>query len=175
MVVGVGAYVSAVFGWFVGGGMITAMLSPGVRVLPSDILITAVFWVLAIGGSVVLWMLWRSGRDLVRAAAWWLRAPYVLGHRPRVAAGWVQARTVNTEPPVLARITTATFVFLFGIAGVAWLFRDPTAGLGLVIGVLGLLSLACGVGQMGGVIRLVSGLSEADPLWVRLRSAMRRS
>jgi hypothetical protein len=40
--------------------------------------------------------------------------------------------------------------------------------------VVGVIALVAGVGQVGGVMHLVSGLSEADPLWVRIRSAFVR-
>jgi hypothetical protein len=34
----------------------------------------------------------------------------------------------------------------------------------------GVLGVACAVGQLGGVVRLVSGLGDADPVWNRIRA-----
>ena len=36
----------------------------------------------------------------------------------RSAAGWAQARTVNFEPPIFARITTSALLALFGLLGI---------------------------------------------------------
>lgn len=172
---GLGAYVLAVFGLFVTGGMIAAMLKPSIRVQPLDYLIVLGFSALSVVGLILLWGLWRSGRELTTAAAWWLRAPYLVGDRRREPAGWLRARTVNTEPAVFARITTSAMAFLVACGGIALFFRDPTDGMAMAAGLVGLVSAACCLGQMGAVMRLVSGLSEGDPLWVRVRSIGRRS
>ncbi|WP_395244122.1 hypothetical protein ACGGZK_18670 [Agromyces sp. MMS24-K17] len=85
------------------------------------------------------------------------------------------ARTVNFEPPIFARLVTAALAFLCSVSGIAILVRDLVegafGGFSAAAGLIGLLALACGVGQAGGVIRIVSGVSEGDPLWARLRSA----
>lgn len=82
-------------------------------------------------------------------------------------AGWVQVRTAKLEPRVFARIATGSGALLPGVCGCSLFGRDAaSAGLtGPSWGVLGagLIGLAAGCGQLGGVLRTVSGLAEATP------------
>lgn len=38
----------------------------------------------------------------------------------------------------------------------------------------GVLGTACCIGQLGGVMRLVAGLGDADPIWSRIRGRYAR-
>jgi hypothetical protein len=91
----------------------------------------------------------------------------------------VLARTTNFDPPLFARLTTATLAFLLAIGGVALALRDVAAGssvgLSAAAGLVGTIALVCALGQVGGVVRIVSGVSEGDPIWHRVRSAFVRS
>lgn len=176
--VGVGAFVAATLGSVVAIGMVGALAAlPGPPAL-FDLAVVALAVLVGIAGLVVLVLLWSSGRRVLAAATWWLRLPYAEGWRQRRAGGWLGARTVNFEPRVFVRILSATLALLIGIAGGSLFIRDAIEGIGimsflaLAVGLIGLLS---GLGQLGGVMRLVSGMSEADPLWVRIRSALRGS
>lgn len=171
------AFLLAGLGLFVALGMIgtIAMLGgvPGVL----DVVIIVVAAALAAAGVAVLVALSRSGRRILRAASSRLRSPYTHGGRQRRPAGWIRARSVNFEPRVFARITTASLALLLGIAGVSLVIRDIVAGwtsVSAAVGAVGLLALISGCGQLGGVLRLVSALSEGDPLWARIRSGFRR-
>ena len=75
------------------------------------------------------------------------------------------------NPAVFVRVMTSAFSGLFacfGFTAVAYAFaEDPSfAGPSIAWGVLG---TACCVGQMGGVMRFVAGLGDADPVWSRIR------
>lgn len=173
--VGLGAFAAAVGGTFLAGGLIATMVVIGVGTA-TDIAVVAIAGALAIAGGAVLAALWRSGRALTRAAALWLRVPYDTGRRAPRAAGWVQARTVNIEPRILVRLITATLALLVAIGGVSLFVRDLGAGFSvltvpvLLVGVCAALS---GCGQIGGVMRIVDGMSARDPLWSRLVGATR--
>jgi len=141
------------------------------RIAPIDLVLLSPFVGMTAGCGFVLVRLHLTGRRLASGASAWLRRPgrYRGGHSGR---DWLQARTVNLEPPVLARLVTATLALLLGIAGTSVFLRDVALGLqafswsALGIGVVG---LAAGAGQAGGVFRLVSGLAEHDPIWARIR------
>lgn len=168
---GLGAFVAAVVGVFVTVGMVDAIVDLG-RAGVLDLVVVLGALVLALAGLTVLVRLARSGRRLTRAAAAWLRAPYAAGLRSPDAAGWVRARTVNLEPRVLARLTTAALALLLGVAGVALTARDLVQGataLTAAAAAIGVLGVACGCGQAAGVLRVVAALGAADPLRARLR------
>ena len=84
------------------------------------------------------------------------------------ARGWVQARIVNLEPPLLARLITAVMAFLLAVFGIALLVRGILEGediaLAIAAGLVGLISLAAGCVQTGGVMRIVQGFAAADPV-----------
>lgn len=168
---GVGAFVCAAVGLFTVPGVVDAAVELG-RVTALDIVLLGLVAALAVVAVGLLVRLQVTGRRLAVAASAWLRRPGLTrGADP--FAGWLGARRVHLEPRVLARVTTAALALLLGVCGVSLFGRDVAAGLtGLSWGVLGvgLLGLACGCGQLGAVLRLVSGLSEHDPLWVRLRA-----
>ncbi|MDE0547487.1 hypothetical protein [Microbacterium sp. C7(2022)] len=169
-------FTGAILGAFFGVGLIGAMLEPGPPVGVIDIVILVVAWAITLASAVLLVRLWQSGRALTRAAKQWMRAPYILGGRQRTGAGWVTARTINLEPRILVRNITATLAVLLSLFGIAPAIRDMVEGnfdgFSASMLVAGFIALACGIGQMGGVITLVSGASEADPLWVRIRSSL---
>jgi hypothetical protein len=175
---GLGAFAAAALGVFVTGGMLDAIAALGGAMTAIDVVVVVIAVAVALAGIVILVRLWRTGRQLTGAAAAWLRVPYRSGAARRRAGGWVLARTVNFDPPIFARLTTATLAFLLAIAGIALLVRDVAGGafgaLSATSAVIGLLALVCAIGQTGGVIRIVSGVSEGDPLWTRIRSALSR-
>lgn len=172
---GVVGFVAAAGGGFVAVGMVAAMAAAG-PVGTVDVIATLIAIVIALAGSTLLVALWRTGRALTRAASFWLRAPYANGQRTPRAAGWVQARTVNLEPRILVRLMTASLALLVAVGGLAVFGRDLGAGVSiftapsLLVGVCGALS---GIGQIGGVVRIVNGLSAGDPLWSRLTRSVR--
>ena len=88
----------------------------------------------------------------------------------------MQARTVYLEPRNLVRLLTSSLAFLTAIFGIAAAVRDladgNVDGLSSAAGVIGLIALACGLGQAGGVLRIGSGVAEGDPLWHRIRSVL---
>ncbi|MEV4738172.1 MULTISPECIES: hypothetical protein [unclassified Microbacterium] len=170
------AFVLAALGLLVAVGMVGTIAMLGGVPAVFDVVVIVVAAGVAATGVSVLVALWRSGRRMLHAASWWMRLPYTHGGRQRRAAGWLQARTVNFEPRVFARITTATLALLLGLAGVSLLIRDLVTAWTSVtaaFGAIGMLALVSGCAQFGGVLRLVSALSEADPLWVRIRSTFR--
>jgi hypothetical protein len=176
---GLACFAGAALGVFVIGGMLDAIAALGGAVAPVDVVVIAIAAAVALAGAVGLVQLWQTGRTLTRAATEWLRLPYRQGGRTRRGGGWVLARTTNFDPPIFARLTTATLAFLLAIGGVALALRDLAAGsfvgLSATAGVVGIMALMCALGQAGGVVRIVSGVSEGDPLWHRLRSAFVRS
>lgn len=171
---GVAAFVVTAIGVFVAVGMIDAIVQLGRPPALVDLLVTVVAAILAVVGAAVLVRLWRTGRALTTSAGAWLRAPFRSGSRQRGAGGWVQARTVYLEPRNLVRLLTSSLAFLTAIFGIAVLVRDLAAGavggLSAAAGLIGLMALACGLGQAGGVLRIGSGVAEGDPLWHRIRS-----
>lgn len=166
-------------GVFVVGGMLDAIVALGGGGAPVDVVVIVIAAVVALAGAVGLVRLWQTGRTLTRAATEWLRLPYRHGGRTRRGGGWVLARTTNFDPPIFARLTTAALAFLLAIGGVALALRDLAAGafvgLSATASLVGIIALVCALGQAGGVVRIVSGVSEGDPLWHRLRSAFVRS
>lgn len=175
---GVGAFVLAVLGVFLSIGLTSTIAMLGGVPGPLDVVVIVVA---AVAGAAGIWMLlalWRSGRRLLRAASWWMRLPYVTGARQRRASGWIEARTVNFEGPIFARLTTVSLAMLLGVLGVSVLAYEaaegPTSLTAAAVSV-GVLALVAGCVQAGGVMRIVSAVSERDPLWVRIRSTFRRA
>lgn len=166
---GLAAFVITVVGVFTAGGVVLGIAELG-RLTLVDVVAVLVAAVMALAGAGTLVLLWRSGRTLTRAIAWWSRAPYEAGARSPDAAGWVRARTVNLEPPILVRLITATLALLMAVGGIAVVVRDVVHGASpftvpmLLVAVVAGLS---GLGQVGGVFRIVNGLSSADPVWSR--------
>ena len=120
--------------------------------------------------AVVLWRLYRSGRRLARALRWWLA--HRAGAVPsRGFAGWIAPRAALVNPVVSLRVLTATLSGLIGIFGLSMIGYSVTEEAVLLIASMlwGLLGTACCLGQFGGVMRLVSGLADTDPLWGRIR------
>jgi hypothetical protein len=82
---------------------------------------------------------------------------------------------VNFEPRVFVRIVTATLALLIAVGGIALFVRDLIEGptsMTAAAATVGIVGAVSGIGQIGGVMRIVSGLSERDPLWVRIRSGV---
>ena len=68
------------------------------------------------------------------------------------------------------------------IGGIALAVRDfgtAVTPFSSAVAVVGVISAISGVGQLGGVMRIVSGAAAQDPLWARIRkraaSGQRRS
>lgn len=159
-------------------GMIVAVAEFGGPPMIIDMTVVALGFAVTVASIFLLVRLWQTGRALTHAAARWMRVPYRNGARQRRATGWVTSRTINFEAPVLLRITTATLAFLLAIAAIAIAVRDIVesafGSFGFMAAVVGVAALLCGLGQSGGIMRLVSGASEADPLWARIRASMTR-
>ncbi|MFK3676819.1 hypothetical protein ACI2IP_03775 [Microbacterium sp. NPDC090218] len=172
---GILGFVLAIGGVFVAVGMIETVRMLGGRPAPLDLAVIAISAVIGLGGGALLAALWWSGRRLLSAATWWLRRPYTAGGQQRRAGGWLQARAVNFEPRVFARILTAALALLIAVGAIALAIRDlngQVTAMTAASAAVGAIALAAGVGQIGGVMRLVSGIAESDPLWVRIRSAL---
>lgn len=172
---GILGFALAAGGAFVAVGLIETVRTLGGTPAGSDLVAIVVAVVVALAGVALLVLLWWSGRRLLSAATWWMRLPYTRGGRQRRAGGWLQARTVNFEPRVFVRIVTATLALLIAVGGIALFVRDLIEGpseLTVAAGVVGVIAALAGIGQIGGVMRIVSGLSERDPLWVRIRSGV---
>jgi multisubunit Na+/H+ antiporter MnhC subunit len=167
----------AIGGAFVTAGMIEAVRMLGGSLAPVDLAVIVTAVIVALAGLAVLVALWWSGRRILSAASWWHRLPYTTGGRQRRAGGWLRARTANFEPRVFVRLVSATLALLVAVGGIALFVRDLGAGVTSMTAAsaaVGVIALAAGLGQVGGVMHLVSGLSEADPLWVRIRSVFVR-
>ncbi|MCM3657819.1 hypothetical protein M3147_11200 [Agromyces mediolanus] len=122
--------------------------------------------------DVERWSRWWLGLLAFTAVSWWLRLPYTEGGRPRRAAGWLRARLVNLEPRVLVRLVSGTLALLLAVGALALVGRDLVVGTSPMTAAalaVGLIALASALGQLGGVLRLVSAVAEADPLWARIR------
>ena len=148
------------------------------RMTGIDIVMAVIGAVALAAGLWLLFMLHRSGRRILTALSWWNREPYRTGTATRTAGGWVRARSVNFEPPILLRIVTSSLVGLLGIFGLSAIAFPGSAqnpGFAAVLIAWGVVCVLTAVGQMGGVMHLVSGIAEQDPLWVRIRDAFRRS
>lgn len=168
-------FLAAVVGIFFGIGTIETARMLGGSPDPIDLIAIAIAAIIGLGGIALLLALWWSGHRIIGAASWWMRLPYTRGGRQRRAGGWIAARAVNFEPRVLVRLISSALAFLVAVSGIALYFRDLTeqiTSMTAVFGCIGVLALLAMAGQLGGVLRLVSGLGEADPLWVRLRSAL---
>ncbi|TCC17905.1 hypothetical protein [Kribbella sindirgiensis] len=166
---GLGAFVVAFFAAGTAGtlGMLLVLDGSddeGPVVVVVGILVVAVATLAGCG--VVLWRLHRSGRRLARALRWWLglRAVAVPS---RGFAGWLAPRAVLFKPVVFVRVLTATLSGLIGIFGLSMIGYSLTQEAMLLLASIlwGLLGTACCVGQLGGVMRLVCGLADDDPLW----------
>lgn len=172
---GILGFALAAGGSFVAVGLIETVRMLGGTPVGSDLVTIVVAVIVTLAGVALLVLLWWSGRRLLSAATWWMRLPYTRGGRQRRAGGWLQARTVNFEPRVFVRIVTATLALLIAVGGIALFVRDLIEGsseLTAAAGVVGVIAALAGIGQIGGVMRIVSGLSERDPLWVRIRSGV---
>lgn len=172
---GILGFALAAAGSFVAVGLIETVRMLGGTPAGVDLVAIVVAVVIALAGIALLGLLWWSGRRLLSAATWWMRLPYTRGGRQRRAGGWLQARTVNFEPRVFVRIATASLALLIAVGGIALFVRDlieGTTSMTAAAGVAGVIAALAGIGQIGGVIRIVSGLSERDPLWVRIRSGV---
>jgi hypothetical protein len=173
---GLAAFVVTAAGVFVGLGMVDAIVQLGGPPALVDVVATVVAAILAAVAAFGLVRLWLTGRALTTSAAAWLRASFPAGARKRRAGGWVQARTVYLEPRNLVRLLTSSLAFVTAIFGIAAAVRDLAGGnvdgLSSAAGVIGLIALACGLGQAGGVLRIGSGVAEGDPLWHRIRSVL---
>ena len=130
---------------------------------------SAVALLVLVATTVVLWRLHRSGRRLARSLRWWLglRAGAV---PDQGFAGWVAPRAALFNPAVFVRVLTATLSGLVGIFGFSMIGYSVTENAVLLISAVlwGLLGTTCCLGQLGGVIRLVAGLGDADPVWNRI-------
>lgn len=149
----------------------------GVRLTAFDIIVVVIGLVFFVVGAWLLIRLHLSGRAVLTALAWWTAETYRSGASARSAAGWAQARTVNYEPPIFVRITASSLLGLFGLMGICMLWYPVEPGeldLRAAMIAVGIILTLTSIGQMGGVMRLVSGLAEADPLWTRIRDAFRR-
>ncbi|KAA1420627.1 hypothetical protein FE697_016905 [Mumia zhuanghuii] len=174
---GLFAFVVAILGLFTALGIASTAYALDVGVHLVDVVAVLVAGGIGLAGTSVLALLWRSGRRLTRAAAAWTRLPYEVSGRTRTAAGWLGARTVNVEARIFVRVTTSTLALLLAVACISVAVRDVVTGTStvtLAAAAVGVLALLCGLGQMGGVLRIVSGLSEADPLWHRIRTSVKR-
>ena len=171
---GLVAFAVTALGVFVAVGMVDAIVQLAGPPALVDLVVTVVAVILAGVAAVGLVRLWLTGRALTTSAVTWLRAPFRAGSRQRRPGGWVQARTVYLEPRNLVRLLTSSLAFLTAIFGVAAAVRDLAAGdfsgMSAAAGLIGLIALACGIGQTGGVLRIGSGIAEGDPLWHRIRS-----
>ncbi|GGR50639.1 hypothetical protein J2S40_000399 [Nocardioides luteus] len=132
--------------------------------------VTAIAVLVLAAAAVVLWLLHRSGRRLARSLRWWL-AVRAGGSPAQGVAGWLAPRAVLFEAEVFVRVLTASLAGLVGIFGLSLIgfsiAQNPTM---IVASALwGVLGTACCIGQTGGVMRLVAGLGDADPVWNRMR------
>ncbi len=165
---GVLGFVLAIAGCFVAVGLAETLRMLGGTPHWLDLAMLAAVAAIGLLGCVLLAALWRSGRRLVAGASAWQRAPYADGRRSRSATGWLRARTVNLEPRILVRLISATVALLIGVGGIALAIRDLTdhfTSLTVASAVAGVIAVSAGVGQAGGVMRLVSGIAAGDPLW----------
>ena len=67
--------------------------------------------------------------------------------------GWALARTTNFEPPIFARLVTVSLALLVAVLGIALFIRGIVEGFDMTTVaalVVGLISLASGLGQAGG-------------------------
>lgn len=133
--------------------------------------IVVVLAVVVLGAAAwTLWRLHRSGRRLARSLRWWLALR--AGAVPHQGfAGWVAPRAVLFNPSVFVRVLTATLAGLVGIFGLSMIGYALSENVVLLISATlwGVLGTACCIGQLGGVMRLVAGLGDTDPMWSRIR------
>lgn len=173
---GVLGYLGAVAGVFLGGVMLELLgrLSVGDSMFLVGGAVGGVGFMLAFVCLHLLHRLWRSGRRLSRAAAWWLRLPYRQGGRARRAGGWLTPRVTQFEPRIFARIMGCALLFLACIFGLAMPFAPSAGEMPSLVGAaiaIGVISGLCLLGLLGGVQNITSGLSEQDPLWIRIRDS----
>ncbi|TCC24969.1 hypothetical protein [Kribbella speibonae] len=163
---GLGAFVVAFFAAGTAGTLGMLLVLDGAGFVVVGILVVAVAVAALAGCGVVLWRLHRSGRRLARALRWWLGLRAVAVPR-RGFAGWLAPRAVLFKPVVFVRVLTATLSGLIGIFGLSMIGYSVTQEAVLLLASIlwGLLGTACCIGQLGGVMRLVSGLADDDPLW----------
>lgn len=169
---GLVGFALTVLGVFTTIGMAGALLAWTGPVSVVDVVVVVLAVAMSGAGAVLLVRLWRSGRRLASAAAWWIALPYRSGAALPSAGGWWRARLVNLEPPLLVRLITAALAFLLAVFGIALLIRGLVEGQDLAFsvagGVVGLISLAAGCAQAGGVLRIVQGFGAGDAVWRRV-------
>lgn len=170
---GLAAFVVAFVAAAVAGsfGMMSLVDAPGGTGEVIVVLAVAVVaFVVLVVTSIVLWRLHRSGRRLARSLRWWLaRRAYAVPNQG--FAGWVAPRAALFNPAVFVRVLTATLAGLVGIFGFSMIGYSVTENAVLLISAVlwGVLGTACCIGQLGGVMRLVAGLGDADPIWSRVQ------
>ena len=171
------AYLGAVLGTLFGLAMLDA--ASDVTVGAGRVAVLAI-GVAALSISVVcllvLHRLWRTGRRLTIAAAWWLRLPFRAGQRSRRAPFWFAPRTVQYEPRILTRTTAGALLFLVAVFGLSSVFFTDAARMPLLTAAMvsiGVISAVCMCGIVGGIMRITSGLAEGDPLWIGVRDRVR--
>ena len=171
------AYLGAVLGTLFGLAMLDAASDVSVgagRVAVLAIGVAAL--IIAVVCLLVLHRLWRTGRRLTIAAAWWLRLPFRTGQRSRRAPFWFAPRTVQYEPRILTRTTASALLFLVAIFGLSSVFFTDAARMPLLTAAMvsiGVISALCMCGIVGGIMRITSGLAEGDPLWTAVRDRVR--
>ncbi|MGQ7311266.1 hypothetical protein ACUOFU_06155 [Microbacterium arabinogalactanolyticum] len=171
------AYLGAVLGTLVGLAMLEAAseLSWGAG-QAAVVVIGCLALIIAVTSLLVLYRLWRTGRRLTIAAAWWLRLPFRTGQRSRRAPFWYAPRTVQYEPRILTRTTAGALLFLMAIFGLSSAFFTDAARMPLLMAAMvsiGVISALCMCGILGGIMRITSGLAEGDPLWAGVRDRVR--
>lgn len=170
---GVLGFCLATSGSFAAVGLLITITTIGGTPVGVDLAVILLAAIIAMVGVAILVALWQTGRRLLGAITWWMRLSHRSDNVHRGLGGWLQPRIVNFEPPVFARVTTATIALLVGIGGLALVIRDIVEGMTSMTaaaGTVGVISTVCGIVQAGGVMRIVSGLAEGDPLWARIRS-----
>ncbi|TQL68967.1 hypothetical protein FB381_2868 [Nocardioides albertanoniae] len=169
--VGLGMFVLAfVAAGFVGSlAMMLIVDAPGGGETVVAIVVTVLALVVLIAAAGVLWRLHRSGRRLARALRWWLalRADAVPNQG---FGGWVAPRAALFNPSVFVRVLTSSLAGLVGIFGFSMIGYAFSENVVILIAAVlwGVLGVACCIGQLGGVMRLVAGLGDADPVWSRI-------
>ncbi|PRI12144.1 hypothetical protein [Leucobacter massiliensis] len=166
---GLAAFLVTIPAGFVATGLAGAIEAAGSSD-PIDIVVVGAAALLCIAGGATLFALWRSGRLLARAACEELRAIYSEGWRSPSPWGWAQVRLLNGEPRIFVRLVTGTLALMLAVGGFAVAARDLAAGetmFTLPSLLVALCSACSGLGQLGGVMRIVRGMSAGDPIAAR--------
>ncbi|MEV7693572.1 hypothetical protein AB0N73_09610 [Microbacterium sp. NPDC089189] len=166
---GLVAFVVTIVAGFVATGMV-AIIAAFDSISTVDLVVVCAAAIVCVAGGTTLVVLWRSGRVLARAASTGLRAVYGGEDLSPSFWRWARVRLVHGEPRVLARLISGTLALLLAVGGFALVVRDLAAGASLftlptlLVAVCSALS---GVGQIGGVMRIVQGMSAGDPVYAR--------